>query len=390
MRKLILMTIVLFTLGTCTVIPSLSASKPTTWFRDQVAVLMYHHIHDLAKSGDTITVQLFSDQINYLRDKGYQFITLKQFKDYLAGGSVPDNAALVTFDDGYESFYNNAYPILKKLRVPAVNFIITKDLDNPLASYIPSLSDDEIVEMTHDTNFIDAQCHTNALHSLTTAGEAPLTTLLTINGVKETTDQYKQRILTDTKLCIKDLQGLYPTTVDSLAYPFGTYDKRAADLVHEAGINYAFTTVPEMTTRSVDPLQIPRFNGGSPWITPEGLHNTIIRHIVAVDNPNSKVNLKTTLDQLGGQLVEGQGGTLQIHFRGNMYVGKIGGTQFTSSTSKTFTLKQNVVTKNGTITMSLDDLQTMLAVRIVYNPNTRKFSTRLTPNAAVKLAKSGS
>ncbi len=43
----------------------------------------------------------------------------------MEGATVPSNAVLVTFDDGYQSFYTAAYPILKSLRIPAVNFVIT-------------------------------------------------------------------------------------------------------------------------------------------------------------------------------------------------------------------------------------------------------------------------
>ena len=382
MRKLLIMTLVLSLMGLTNGVPSLSASKPSTWYRDQVAVVMWHHIHDLAQSGDTITTQLFKDQLKYLRDQGYQFITLQQFKAYLAGSSVPDNAVLVTFDDGYESFYENAYPTLKKMRIPAVNFVITKDLENPLASYIPSLSKDEIIEMTHDTNFIDAQCHTNAMHTKTANGEAPLTTELTINGKKESEQQYEARVLADTKTCIDDLRVLYPATIDSLAYPFGIYDKLAATILHEGGIDYAFTIVPEMTTRNVDRLQIPRINAGAPWITPEGLHNTIIRHVVSVNHPFSDVNLKEVVEQLGGQLTQDKDGTIHMQYRGKAWTGKLNSNRVTGPVGTVNTLGKSIVLKNGHLSINLDDMEKLLGVTIVYNPNIKKFSTRRTPNAA--------
>ena len=92
----------------------------------------------------------------------------------MEGATVPSNAVLVTFDDGYQSFYTAAYPVLKSLRIPAVNFVITNDLTNPLGSYIPSMSKEQISEMTHATNFIDIGCHTNNLHHKLPSGEAAL------------------------------------------------------------------------------------------------------------------------------------------------------------------------------------------------------------------------
>lgn len=45
--------------------------------------------------------------------------------DDILSGKIPNNSALITFDDGYQDIYANAFPILKKYRVPAVVFLIT-------------------------------------------------------------------------------------------------------------------------------------------------------------------------------------------------------------------------------------------------------------------------
>lgn len=141
------------------------APKADGTYRDQVAVLMYHHVHDTDHSASTVSTALFREQLSYLLSRGYHFISLGDFKQFLAGGPVPDKAVLVTFDDGYKSFHDFAYPILRELQVPAVNFIITKDLDTPLAPSIPALSPEEIQAMMREMpGLIDAQCHTNALH----------------------------------------------------------------------------------------------------------------------------------------------------------------------------------------------------------------------------------
>jgi hypothetical protein len=178
MRNLFYKALTISLVGLGMLLPPLNAAKTTALYKAQVAVIMYHHIDDDAKSPGTIPVRLFQEQLSFLKSKGFQFITLKQFKDFMQGSSIPNNAVLVTFDDGYESFYENAYPILKNMRIPAVNFVITRDLENPLASFIPSMSRDELVEMTHDTNFIECpvphqqlsqqiagrQCHIDRAH----------------------------------------------------------------------------------------------------------------------------------------------------------------------------------------------------------------------------------
>lgn len=251
--------------------------KRDAYYKDQVAVLMYHHIDDVETSSSTITTRLFQEQLTYLRSKGHHFITLDEFKKYLAGAAVPDKAILVTFDDGYESFYKIAFPILKEMQIPAVNFIITETLDHPQEDMPPKLSREQLIDMTSTSDLIDAECHTHAFHGKRENGKAFL-----LQDTDETDQQYVDRMVADTQTCIANVKQLDPGAVDSLAYPFGTSDKNTAKAMQMAGIHYAFTIQPLMATRSVDPYHIPRINAGSPEVSPEALNLQISRKIVAV------------------------------------------------------------------------------------------------------------
>jgi peptidoglycan/xylan/chitin deacetylase (PgdA/CDA1 family) len=283
MFKMIGTTLLLAIIGTSLIFSPLQAKHSNqVYYKDQVAVLMYHHIHDQDQSSSTITTELFQKQLQELRAKSYHFISLSEFKQFMDGAAVPDNAILVTFDDGYQSFYTHAYPILANMQIPAVNFIITETLANPLASYIPYVSNEQITAMTHSPNHMDTQCHTDSLHTKLPSGKAALIGRLDLNGTQETDEQYKHRILQDTTSCRDKLSKLGDKPVDSYAYPYGIWNKQASELIHEAGIRYAFTISPQMATRSADRLQIPRINAGSPNITPELLHRTIQRRVVAL------------------------------------------------------------------------------------------------------------
>src|SRR4051794_5553072 len=81
---------------------SMNLFKSNVVYKDQLAVLMYHHIYDQDTSSSTITTKLFRDQLTLLKTKGYQFISLQQMKKFLDGAAIPEKAVLVTFDDGYE------------------------------------------------------------------------------------------------------------------------------------------------------------------------------------------------------------------------------------------------------------------------------------------------
>ncbi|WP_187274053.1 polysaccharide deacetylase family protein [Paenibacillus sp. N3.4] len=313
MYKRIAITILVTLIGLTLLLTPLQAERSgQIYYEDQVAVLMYHHVHDTDQSSSTITTSLLQNQLQALLSKGYHFISLPEFKQYMEGATVPSNAVLITFDDGYQSFYTSAYPILKSLRIPAVNFVITTDLSNPLGSYIPSMSKEQISEMTHATNFIDIGCHTNNLHHKLPSGQAALVGRLDENGTVENEDAYKQRVLKDTQACVGKLAGLTDAPLDTMAYPFGITSPAATELVKQAGIRYAFTISPEMATRSADRLLIPRINAGSPGITPELLQRSIQRRIVAQSGTAPlRVDVNSAVAQLGGG-VNKEGGELRF------------------------------------------------------------------------------
>ncbi|MBD0380574.1 polysaccharide deacetylase family protein [Paenibacillus sp. WST5] len=251
-------------------------------YSNQVSVLVYHHIDDHTEGGVTISTKLFENQLEALKRKGYQFISLDQFKQFMSKGTgIPDNAILVTFDDGYKSFYTNAYPILKKMSVPAVNFVITNKLEDPLGGQTPYLSGSEIIQMRKEYPDIDFQSHSDSMHA-TRDGKPMLTNKIVKDGLAETDDQFKQRVINDTKTCTRKLNELHGSqTEDAYAYPFGSYDNQTMELLMQAGVQYGFTTKNGMVTRQTDPMQIPRINAGSPYVRAKSVNNLIkqaLRH----------------------------------------------------------------------------------------------------------------
>ncbi|WP_261301103.1 polysaccharide deacetylase family protein [Paenibacillus andongensis] len=256
-------------------LPSLVRANDVV-YSNEVVVLVYHHIDDQIQGSVTISTKLFEKQLEAMQRKGYHFISMDEFKSFKSEGTaIPDNAVLVTFDDGYKSFYTNAFPILKKMRIPAVNFVITKDLDNPGETPLPSLSREEIKKMRKEFAGIDFQCHSDALHAMNN-GKPLLTNKITQNGITETDDEFKQRILNDTRTGLSKLIEVNGSkSVDSYAYPFGSYDNQTITYLQEAGVKFAFTTKQGITTKETDSMQIPRINAGSPFIRPHSINNLI-------------------------------------------------------------------------------------------------------------------
>ncbi|GFZ89808.1 polysaccharide deacetylase [Paenibacillus marchantiophytorum] len=257
-------------------------SADKVMYTNEVAVLVYHHIDDQVQGPVTISTKLFEKQMEAMLRQGYRFITMDQFKKFMSEkADVPDNAVLVTFDDGYESFYTKAFPILKKMRIPAVNFVITKGLEDPKGTLLASLSRDEIKQMRKEFSGVDFQLHSDQMHAMKD-GKPLLSNKITTNGVTETDNDFKQRVINDTRKCmtkIRDINGA--KSVDSYAYPFGSFDDQTISFLHEAGVKFAFTTKAGMTNVETDPMQVPRINAGSPYIRPLSINNLIkqaLRH----------------------------------------------------------------------------------------------------------------
>lgn len=344
-----------------------------SFFTKGVAVLMYHHVDDHAQSGNTVTTSLFREQLAYLKNKGYQFITFQQFRSFMEGDSVPDNAVLVTFDDGYESYYLNAYPIMKELDVPSVNFIITKELENPRNSKLPFLSREQIVEMTNDGDLVEVQSHTDSLHSKVN-NKAFLTARFKTDNREETEEEYHNRLYGDLQTSVEKLKPLQSRPVDSLAYPFGIYNKAAMDSIRQTDIRYAFTVHPGIAAKDMDPLQLPRINAGSPWISPQILNETIRCQIFSFKEPLDKLPLRSVMEQIGGAVLT-EGDKQILLFEKKKWIIQDQATLIDPN-ENTINLSKPMVTKRGRTYISAKDFMDIFGSMVVYDKNTKRFYSK--------------
>ena len=90
-----------------------------------LSILTYH---SLDSSGSVVSTEpgTFADQMSYLADHGFRGITLKRALDHRDEfGQWPSQSVVITFDDGFANFYDDAYPILERYRFSATVFIVT-------------------------------------------------------------------------------------------------------------------------------------------------------------------------------------------------------------------------------------------------------------------------
>ncbi|MFF2481160.1 polysaccharide deacetylase family protein [Paenibacillus sp. NPDC058071] len=227
-----------------------SASNGTAgenvYYSGKVAVLMYHDMSaDPGEDASKWPTAKFEAQLTLLQDNGFSVIDIETYLAFmLEGAAVPDNAVLLTFDDGYESFFTEAYPVLKKFGYPAVNFVIVSAIDRQTGR--PKMTWEQMREMKRSG--MSFYSHTYNMHEYgivnADGGKKPLLTGRLYDAEtksKENDEIYRARITKDLALAEKRLKEELGNERSVLAFPYGAYNEEVLAIVQELGIDVTFT-----------------------------------------------------------------------------------------------------------------------------------------------------
>lgn len=214
-----------------------------------VPVLMYHHISDEVKNGTVVTPEKFKQDMELLKEEGYEGIFLTELADYLNGYiELPEKPIVITFDDGYYSNYEYAFPIAKelemKMTISVIGWSVGRttfiDSDNPIT---PHFAWKEAKEM-QDSGFVDIQNHTFDLHS--PEGESYGYNTVANKGVlpfnEENFSVYKKRLMNDLlKLNIQIFNEVGNCST-FLTFPYGAYTDETERALKSIGFVGSLTT----------------------------------------------------------------------------------------------------------------------------------------------------
>ena len=92
-----------------------------------ILALMYHRFDENKYPSTNIKLDDFKSHINLIENSKFQFISHEQFEDSIKKNNL-DKKILLTIDDGFYSFYKNAWPILKEKKIPFIIFINTETI----------------------------------------------------------------------------------------------------------------------------------------------------------------------------------------------------------------------------------------------------------------------
>lgn len=109
-------------------------------------ILLYHHVATDTPPSTSISPTDFRRHLEYLRDNNFNVMPLDEMIEALRDGQqIPDRSTAITFDDGYSSIYDTAFPMLQEFGMPFTLFVSTDPIDQGLANY---MSWDQIREMS--------------------------------------------------------------------------------------------------------------------------------------------------------------------------------------------------------------------------------------------------
>jgi peptidoglycan/xylan/chitin deacetylase (PgdA/CDA1 family) len=187
----------------------------------RVAVLVYHGMGaTTAEQSGTMTIEHFADQLATLRASGMNPVTAADMAAARNGdAALPDNAVLITFDDGRTDAFLWADPVLEAADWKATMFLITAEAAKTSLYYEGW---DDVVELA-DTGRWDIQSHTNGMHYEHTAAGGESLPALTSLRPEETIEGYVSRTTSDLDESVQSITAEVGTAPEAIAYPFGAY-----------------------------------------------------------------------------------------------------------------------------------------------------------------------
>ncbi len=236
---------------------------PNECSRDQnpneFTILSYHEIAEKTETLDSsyaVSPSNFEQQIQWLQGHGYHFINVDDILAYRnKGKTLPNKAVLITFDDGYHSVYANAYPILKKYKIPSVvalvgSWLLKEDKVDFSGKRVPRtefLSQKEIKEMVN-SGLVEVASHSYQTHEGIQGNpqgnmEPAITTRAWSRATQKYEDEksYQRRVYNDlwkNNTFLERYTGQKPRV---MVWPYGHYNKEVRTIAQRLGMPIGLT-----------------------------------------------------------------------------------------------------------------------------------------------------
>ncbi|MCK7318206.1 poly-beta-1,6-N-acetyl-D-glucosamine N-deacetylase PgaB [Enterobacter cloacae] len=238
--------------------PQPEASKP--WPKNQFLVLAYHDVEDDAADQRYLSVRTsaLNEQISWLVHNGYNAISVQDILDAHDGKkTLPPKAFLLSFDDGYSSFYTRVWPLLQAWNVPALWAPVGSWVDTPAQQKVnfgglmtprDRFATWDMVRELSQSPLIEIGSHTWASHYGIPANpqgsrEPAIASRFYDNatGRYETDQQFSQRIGDDVRKVTEKIAQVTGKAPRAWVWPYGAANGTSLAIARQQGYQLAFT-----------------------------------------------------------------------------------------------------------------------------------------------------
>ena len=193
---------------------------------------MYHRFEENKYPSTNIKIKDFKKQLEIMEKENINFLNPKNFEESLTLRKK-ERKVLITIDDGFLSFYKNAWPILREKKIPFILFVNTREVGT--RNY---MNWSQIKEL-YKEDFVEIGNHSHSHEYL----------------VEESMSVIKNDIITSIKIFEENLGN----NSQFFSYPFGEYSLEFIKIIKSLDFKYAFGQHSGVIDETKDFFQLPRF-----------------------------------------------------------------------------------------------------------------------------------
>ena len=193
---------------------------------------MYHRFEENKYPSTNIKINDFKKHLEIIENEQITFVNPKNFETEIFKNKLK-RKVLLTIDDGFLSFYNNAWPILKDKKIPFILFVNTREVGS--FGYMNW----EQIRKISEEDFVKIGNHSHTHDYLV--------------------DKKKEVILNDIKKSIIIFKEKLGKNSEFFSYPFGEYSLEFKKIIKSLGFKYAFGQHSGVIDETKDLYSLPRF-----------------------------------------------------------------------------------------------------------------------------------
>lgn len=241
----------------------------------QVNAFIYHRFGESRYPSTNISVEIFAQQLAYLKEQNYQVLSLGEVVRRLqVGEPLPEKGAALCVDDAFTSFAAGAMPLLREYGYPISLFINTDAVGTQ--GYLSWAE----IKALHEEG-VEIGNHT-ASHAYLVEKEAG-----------EDLSAWRQRIAADISKAQRQFKQHLGFEPNLFVYPYGEYSTEVVKIVKQLGFVAAFAQQSGVIHARHDLFSLPRFPMGGPFATFKGFKSKLRMKplVVLEEEPSSPLVL---------------------------------------------------------------------------------------------------